>query len=121
MALTEVISILASLASIILAACAVFYAWQSESKSKANYEGTRELLDEISQKSAVIESAVSKTQSKLVDTVIANATPRQTQEEMMMQAFLPMLQSNPDWLRGILEQSVKPSNDPTRPKPPRRR
>ena len=55
----------------------------------------------------MIESQLSETQTKLVDSVVANATPRQTQEEMLMAAFLPMFQGNPEWVRKMVEQGAR--------------
>lgn len=115
--IVDVFSIAAAMASIILAIAAISYSWQSEKKSMQTYERTIAVLEEISQKSAVIESAVSETQSKLVDTVIANATPRQSYEEMMMQAFLPMVQQNPEWLRELIEASTAQESSQTTSRP----
>ncbi len=119
--IVDVFSIAAAMASIILAIAAISYSWQSEKKSMQTYERTIAVLEEISQKSAVIESAVSETQSKLVDTVIANATPRQSYEEMMMQAFLPMVQQNPEWLRELIEASTAQESSQSTSRPQSRR
>ena len=116
MATTEIFSIIASLASVILAVCAISFAWQSERKSRVNYDATRDLLGEIREKSAVIESAVSETQQKLTDAVIAAAKPRQSQEEIMMNTFLPMAREDPGGFRELMEafQSQKPQSGTNR-------
>ncbi len=116
MSATEILSMIASLASIILAGCAIFYAWQSERKSKENFDGARDLLGEIREKSAVIESAVSETQLKLTDAVIDAAKPRQSQEEIMMNTLLPMAREDPGGFRELMEafQSQQPEQSNNR-------
>ena len=92
--------------SIVLALVAIWHSWQSERKSNENYNLTKDLLSDMSQKAAVIEATVSNTQAKLVDTITEIAKPKQdSQEEMLMNALLPMLMQNPEALERLIRLS----------------
>ncbi len=81
--------------SILIAAIAIWL-------STLNYERTKDVLAEISKQAAVIESTVSETQGKLVDTVTAIARPREeTTEDKLLSAY----PNNPAALRAIRAQA----------------
>ena len=97
------ISLVVGIVSIVLALVAIWHSIQSERKSVENYNRTKEVLAEISQKAAVIEATVSGTQVKLVDTVIAIAKPKEeTQEEKMMN-LLPNVLQNPELFERLMK------------------
>ena len=80
-----IVSLTVGVFSIVLAGVAMLI-------STLNYERTKDVLSEISEKAAVIEGTVSDTQTKLVDTVTAIAKPKEeTQEEKILQAMLPSI------------------------------
>ena len=63
-------------------------------------------MSDMSQKAAVIEATVNNTQTKLVDTITEIARPKQdSQEEMLMNALLPMLMQNPEALERLIRLS----------------
>lgn len=120
MTFVEGVSLIASAASIVLACVAIFYSYQADKKTSNNYERTGELLSEIGIKAEVIQSAVGETQQKLVDTVIQNAKPRQSQEEVMMQTLLPMARDDPEGFRHLMEAFGQQQNAPEKnPRPSR--
>ena len=83
------ISLITGTTSIVLAIVAIWYSNLAEKKSSESYQRTNQVLSDISQKAAVIESTVSTTQEKLVNTITDIATPhRETQEEMFMKKFM---------------------------------
>ena len=72
------------------------------------YDRTKDVLSDISKKAATIETTVSGTQTKLVDTVTEIAKPqKETQEEMLMRTLLPEMMKNPD----LLERFIKLGNE----------
>lgn len=94
-----IVSLTVGIISIILAGVAIWL-------STLNYERTKDVLSEISEKAAVIEGTVSDTQTKLVDTVTAIATPKEeTQEEKITQAILPLIVKNPEFLERLMKMS----------------
>ena len=94
-----IVSLTVGVISIILAGVAILI-------STLNYERTKDVLSEISEKAAVIEGTVSDTQTKLVDTVTAIAKPKEeTQEEKILQAMLPSMIQNPDLLERLMKMS----------------
>ena len=96
-----IVSLTVGIVSIILAGIAMLI-------STLNYERTKDVLSEISEKAAVIEGTVSDTQTKLVDTVTAIAKPKEeTQEEKMTQAMLPHILNNPELLERVIAMSEK--------------
>ncbi len=102
--------------SITLAIVAIWYSYQAERKSTDNYNRTKDVLSEISQKAAVIESTVTTTQQKLVDTITEIATPhRETQEEMLMKTLLPAVLQNPQIMENLMtiSQQQQPNPNPT--------
>ena len=99
MDISVVVTLVIGVVSIVLALVAIWHSWQSERKSNENYNLTKDLLSDMSQKAAVIEATVNNTQTKLVDTITEIAKPKQdSQEEMLMNALLPMLMQNPEAL-----------------------
>ena len=99
MDISVVVALVVGAVSIVLALVAIWHSWQSERKSNENYNLTKDLLSDMSEKAAVIEATVSNTQAKLVDTITEIAKPKQdSQEEMLMNALLPMLMQNPEAL-----------------------
>ena len=101
-----VISFVVGVVSIVLALVAIWYSVQSERKSVENYNRTKEVLSEISQKAAVIEGTVSRTQDKLVDTVTAIAKPKEeTQEDKLLKTFVPAILQNPQLLERLIKMS----------------
>ena len=98
------ISLVVGIVSIVLALVAIWHSIQSERKSVENYNRTKEVLAEISQKAAVIEATVSGTQVKLVDTVVAIAKPKEeTQGEKMMMNLLPSVLQNPELFERLMK------------------
>ena len=96
------ISVAIGVVSVVLAVVAIWYSTQSERRSNENYNRTKDLLAEIDKKAAVIESTMSSTQGKLVDTVTAIARPREeTQEEMLMSYLLPSILERPELLERL--------------------
>ena len=92
----------------VLAVMAIWLGIQSERRSAEYYDRTKDTLSEISQKAAVIEGTVSKTQDKLVDTVTAIAKPKEeTQDEMIAKAVLPSMVQNPQMLEKMIELSER--------------
>ena len=101
-----VISLVVGVVSVILALVAIWFSWQSERKSAENYNRTRDVLSEISQKAAVIEATVNNTQEKLVDTITEIAKPKQeTQEELLLKALVPAIMQNPDMMERLMKHS----------------
>ncbi len=99
-----VVSIVVGAVSVVMAGVAIWISTQAEKKSTANYNATKDLLREIGTKAAVIEQAVSETQSKLVDTVTAIAKPREeTQDEMLQRTLIPKIFENPELLQLLLK------------------
>ena len=99
MDISVVVALVVGAVSIVLALVAIWHSWQSERKSNENYNLTKDLLSDMSEKAAVIEATVSNTEAKLVDTITEIAKPKQdSQEEMLMNALLPMLMQNPEAL-----------------------
>ncbi len=99
MDISVVVALVVGAVSIVLALVAIWHSWQSERKSNENYNLTKDLLSDMSQKAAVIEATVNNTQTNLVDTITEIAKPKQdSQEEMLMNALLPMLMQNPEAL-----------------------
>ena len=103
MEVSVVVSLVVGSVSVVLALVAIWYSHQSERKSTANYNNTKDVLAEISEKAAVIQSTVNNTQEKLVDTITEIAKPKQeTQEEMLMKTMLPAILQNPDMLERLI-------------------
>ena len=99
-----VISLVVSVVSVVLALVAIWYSTQSERKSMENYNRTRDVLSEISQRAGVIEATVNSTQEKLVDTITEIAKPKQeTQEELLLKTFIPAIVQNPDMLERLMK------------------
>ncbi len=98
------ISLIVGVVSVVLASVAIWYSSQAERKSAENYNRTKDVLSEISEKAAVIQATVDTTQQKLVDTITAIASPqRETMEEKLLSASLPMLLQNPELLERLAE------------------
>ncbi|MCV6608603.1 MAG: hypothetical protein OIF32_10350 [Campylobacterales bacterium] len=122
----ELISFVASIASLILAMVAISTARASEREVRENFEKTqkvmedyqartKEVLADIDKKSAIIERTVSESQKQLMDTMtnIINETviPKEKNmgEEFGMQ-FMNQLMSNPSQandMMGALEPLLK--------------
>ena len=101
-----VVSLVIGVVSVILAIVAIWHSTQSERKSTENYNRTKDVLTEISEKAAVIEGTVSKTQDKLVDTVTAIAKPKEeSQDDKIINALLPGLLQNPKAFEKLIEMS----------------
>lgn len=106
MDVTFTVSLVVGAVSIILAVLAIWLSIQSERRSTENYDRTKDILSEISEKAAVIEGTVSNTQEKLVDTVTAIAKPKEeTQDEMIAKVLLPSMVQNPQMLEKLIELS----------------
>ena len=106
------VSLVIGVTSIVLAIVAILYGFQAERKSTDNYNRTKDVLSEISQKAAVIEGTVSNTQKKLVDTVTAIARPKEeTQEDKILQAVIPSILQNPQMLERLVKLSENDSTD----------
>ena len=99
-----VISLVVGIVSIVLAIVAIWHSTQSERKSTENYNRTKDVLSAISEKAAVIEGTVNKTQEKLVDTITDIARPKQeTQDEVLMKAMLPAVLQNPQLFERLIK------------------
>ena len=61
MDVTFTVSLVVGAVSIVLAVMAIWPSIQSERRSMENYDRTKDILSEISEKAAVIEGTVSKT------------------------------------------------------------
>ena len=98
------VSLVIGVVSVTLALVAIWHSTQSERKSTENYHRTKEVLAEISEKSAVIANTVSNTQSKLVDTITEIARPtRESTDEMLIKTLLPAMLEKPE----LMEQFSK--------------
>ena len=108
-------SLVVGVVSIVLALVAISLARQSERRSTENYDRTKDILAEISQKAAVIEGTVSNTQEKLVDTVTAIAKPKEeTQDEMIAKGLLEGALKNPEILERLMKMAEQQGgNQPT--------
>ena len=120
-----VVSLVVGAVSIVLAVMAIWLSIQSERRSTENYDRTKDILSEISEKAAVIESTVSNTQEKLVDTVTAIAKPKEeTQDEMIAKAILPSMVQNPQMFEQLMrmgeQQGKNQSSGGKNPKRQRR-
>ena len=106
-----VVSLVVGVVSVVLAFVAIFYSYQSESKSRDYYDRTNNVLLSISEKAAVIEGTVNATQQKLVDTITDIARPqRETQEEVFMRTMLPAMLADPsmsDALRQVFVEGAR--------------
>ncbi len=103
MEISTVISLVGVAVTVILAWVAIWYSYQAERKSLRNYERTRDALAEITTKAAVIETTVSGTQEKLVDTITSIAKPKEESEnEMLMKLLIPMMAQNPEMLNTLI-------------------
>ena len=103
-----VISLVVGAVSIVLAIVAISYAILSERKSTENYNRTKDLLAEISEKAAIIQSTVDNTQEKLVDTITEIAKPKHdTQEEILMKTLLPAMLEKPEMLERLITMSER--------------
>ncbi len=108
MEISTAISLMGVVVTVILAVVAIWYSYQSERKSLRNYERTRDTLAEITTKAAVIETTVSGTQEKLVDTITSIARPKEESEnEMLMKLIIPMMAQNPELLNTFVELGKK--------------
>ena len=98
------LSLLVGVVSIVLAIVAIWHSIHTERKSEENYNRTKDVLSEISQKAAVIEATVSGTQEKLVDTVTAIARPKEeTQEDVLFRTVTSSILQNPQMLERVIE------------------
>ena len=112
---TFVISLVVGVISMVLAIVAIWHSAQSEKKSTDNYNRTKDLLSAISQKAAVIEGTVSRTQDKLVDTVTSIASPRQeSQDEILMKVLLPTVIQNPQIFDRLIAMAEQQSDGPSK-------
>ena len=106
MEISIMISLIVGAVSIVLAIVAISYAILSERKSTENYNRTKDLLAEISEKAAVIKSTVDNTQEKLIDTITEIAKPKHdTQEEMLMKTLLPAILEKPEMFERLITMS----------------
>ena len=100
------ISLAVGAVSIVLALVAIWHSIHSERKSEENYNRSKDVLSEISQKAAVIEATVSGTQEKLVDTVTTIARPKEeTQEDVLFKTFASSIMQNPQMFERLLKFS----------------
>ena len=104
-----VVSTIAGVVSMGLAAFAIWIARSAERESRENYRLTRDLLAEIQKTSAVTETVISQSHRQLQDTVISLVAPKPATDpqeernmEMGLALFQSMLQSNPDNTSEIL-------------------
>ena len=101
-----VVSLVVGVVSTVLAVVAIWHSTQSERKSLDNYNHTKSALAEIITKAAVIESTVTNSQTKLLETVTDIARPRQeTAEEMFMKSVVPAILQNPKLLKQFVDLS----------------
>ena len=106
-----VVSLVVGSISIVLAVVAIWHSTLSERRSTENYIRTKDVLSEISQKSAAIEAVVNNTQGKLVDTVTAIASPKQeSQEDIIMKTLLPSILQNPELMNQLMKLGEQQEN-----------
>ena len=68
------------------------------------YDRTKDVLSEINKQAAVIEETVSRTQTKLVDTVAEIAKPqKETSEEILLKTLLPAMVQDPALMERMME------------------
>ena len=97
------ISLIVGVVSVVLALVAIWHSVKSERRSTENYDRTKDVLAQISEKAAVIEATVNNTQNKLVDTVTDMARPqRESQEEILLKTLLPEIVKNPQWIEQMM-------------------
>ena len=102
------LSLVVGVVSIVLALVAIWHSIHTERKSEENYNRTKDVLSEISQKAAVIEGTVSETQGKLVDTVTAIARPKEeSQEDALFKTFVSGIAQDPQLLKQVIEMSTQ--------------
>ena len=117
--IVEVVSLIASLASLILAMVTIHAARSSEKEVRDNFEKTqkmmvdyesriKDVLSEIDKKSAIIEKTVSESQKDLMATMtnIINETVIPKKEDMGEQfamMFVQQLLTNPEQASGMME------------------
>lgn len=93
-----------SVVSIVLAVIAIGASVLSEWRGRQHYDRTQEVLSDIKEKAAVIDSVVSGTQEKLLGAVTDLVRPqRETQDEMLMRTLLPAIVQNPNLLEQIMK------------------
>ena len=103
-----ILSIVIGVVSIVLALVAIWHSVMSERKINDNYNRTKDVLSKISEKAAVIKNTMDNTQEKLVDTITDIAKPqRETQEEMLLKAFLPKMLDNPQLLDRLIRMQER--------------
>ena len=103
-----VVSLVIGAVSITLAIVAMLHSTLSERRSTDNYIRTRDTLAEIAKQAAVIESTVSNTQNKLVETITEIAKPEQESMEMaMLKGLMPAMVSDPTILQQMITEARK--------------
>ena len=103
-----VVTLIVGVVSVVLACVAIWLSRQAERQSVENYNRTKDVLAEISEKAAVIESTVNNTQEKLVDTITEIARPqKESQEEVMLRTLLPAILQQPELLEKLVEAGAK--------------
>ncbi len=100
MSLSDTLSIVAIILSIVAIVQAAF----SEKRSRENNKDTANLLSEIRIKAEVLEALASQTQGKLLDTVTAIANPQKPNLDDQMKVELTRgIMQSPGGLKDLLE------------------
>ena len=108
----ETVSLVVGIVSIVLAIVAIWHSTRSERLSIDYYVKTKDVLAEIDKKAAVIDSTVSSTQAKLVDTVIAIAKPSVVSADEKLQSVVwDALGQKPELLGRIIERVAEGGED----------
>ena len=114
-----IISLITGVASIVLAAFAIWLGRSAERESRANFEKTRDLLAEIDKRATVTEKTVAESQQQLLSTVtnLLNQTVVPTKpdiDEELKAEFIRTVMQNPSQagemmkgLQPLIEMSEK--------------
>lgn len=107
----ETVSLVVGIVSIVLAVVAIWHSTRSERLSIQYYDKTKDVLAEIDKRAAVIESSVSSTQTKLVDTVIAIASPKDEADEKMNATLWEVVRQKPEIIERILDRASQEEDE----------
>ena len=98
------VTLVVGVVSVVLAIVAIWLGSRSEKQSAENYDRTKDLLAEVSQKAEVIKATVDTTQQKLVDTITDIARPqRESVQDKMMATLLPQMLQDPAAFQRFME------------------
>ena len=112
------VSLVASIASIVLAGVAIWISASAVRESRDNYEKTKDVLSDIQKSAAVIETTVSANQQQLLETVTTILKETTVPEKMSMEdqagmMFLQAMIQNPESMGPMIQslQSLTETNN----------